>query len=60
MLRIRFEKALERFSQRAKQREEDKKLDPEWKAAAYLARKSMREAALLRRPRRRRARNPAL
>ncbi len=60
LLRTRFTKAVERFSERARQREEDKKLGPEWKAAAYFARKGMRQAALLKRQRRQRAKKPSL
>ena len=50
----RFTKAHERFIARMKERNEDKKLDTAWKAGAYFARKGLREAALTRRPSRKR------
>lgn len=60
ILKTRYAKALQRFSERAKARRDDKQIGPEWKASAYFARKGMLEAALRSRPRRRRARTSAL
>ena len=49
LLQLRFRKARERFDERARQREENKRSSSERKPAAYFARKGLREAKLARR-----------
>ena len=56
LLQVRFTKARERFGERGRQREEDKKLSPEWQSAAYFARQGLSYSAATRRSRRRRYR----
>ena len=53
LLQLRFRKARERFDERARQREENKRLSSERKPAAYFARKGLRESKLGRRTSRR-------